>query len=240
MNILDPTTIIQSGGLLLIGAIVFAESGLLLGFFLPGDSLLFTAGIFAAQDKLPIGWLLLVVVTAAIIGDNVGYSIGRKTGNRIFKKEDGILFRREYLERSKEFYASHGGKTVTIARFVPIVRTFAPVVAGASKMERKRFIMFNVVGALIWGVGVTLVGYYFGSKIPNIDAYLLPAVLIAMAITFAPPIIHIFRDPVARRGIAAKLKDVLRYVKLSNKLFLLESTQDRTHVKFVINTNVQI
>jgi membrane-associated protein len=215
MNILDPTTIIQSGGLILVGAIVFAESGLLLGFFLPGDSLLFTAGIFAAQGKLPIGWLLTIVVIAAIIGDNVGYSIGRKTGSRIFKKEDGILFRREYLERSKEFYTKHGGKTVTIARFVPIVRTFAPVVAGASHMDRRRFIMFNVAGAFVWGIGVTLIGYYFGSKIPNIDTYLLPAVLIAMILTFAPPIIHILKDPISRKGINDKLDEFLRYIRLS-------------------------
>jgi len=215
MNILDPATIIQSGGLILVGAIVFAESGLLLGFFLPGDTLLITAGVFAAQDKLPLVWLLGVVVIAAIVGDNIGYSIGRKTGSRIFKKEDGILFRREYLERSKEFYTSHGGKTVTMARFVPIVRTFAPVVAGASKMDRKKFFMFNVAGALIWGIGVILIGYYFGIKIPNIDSYLLPAVLFAMAITFAPPVIHIAKDPVARRGIRLKLKEMLRYIKLA-------------------------
>src|SRR3990167_7564689 len=122
--------LIESGGLLLIGLIVFAESGMLLGFFLPGDTLLFTAGVFAAQGKLPLFWLLVTVVVAAIIGDFVGYTIGRKNGHRIFRKTDGILFRQEYVERSRKFYEKHGGKTILLARFIPIVRTFAAVVAG--------------------------------------------------------------------------------------------------------------
>lgn len=214
MNILDPTTLIQSGGLILIGAIVFAESGLLIGFFLPGDTLLITAGVFAAQAKLPLGWLLLIIVVAAVVGDNVGYSIGRGTGSRIFKKKDGVLFRQEYLQEAENFYEKHGGKTVTIARFVPIVRTFAPVVAGAAKMDRKKFMVYNVVGALIWGVSVTLLGYFLGSRIPNIDHYLLPAVIIAMLFTFSPPIIHILRDKESRRRINLKIKKMLTYLKL--------------------------
>ena len=201
MDFLHPETIVQSGGLLLIGAIVFAESGLLVGFFLPGDTLLFSAGFFASQDKLPLGWLLLIVVSMAIIGDNVGYSIGHKAGPRIFKKKDGMLFRQEYIERAETFYKEHGGKTITIARFVPIVRTFAPVVAGAGKMDRKRFLMFNALGATVWGAGVTLLGYFLGTKIPNIDKYLLPVVLLAMIVTFSSPIIHIIREPKARKAI---------------------------------------
>ncbi len=201
MDFLHPETIVQSGGLLLIGAIVFAESGLLVGFFLPGDTLLFSAGFFASQDKLPLGWLLLIVVAMAIIGDNVGYSIGYKAGPRIFKKKDGMLFRQEYIERAETFYKEHGGKTITIARFVPIVRTFAPVVAGAGKMDRKRFLMFNALGATVWGAGVTLLGYFLGTKIPNIDKYLLPVVLLAMIVTFSSPIIHIIREPKARKAM---------------------------------------
>jgi membrane-associated protein len=206
MSIFDPETIIQSGGLLLIGAIVFAESGLLIGFFLPGDTLLFSAGFFAAQDKLPILGLLAVIVFAAVLGDNVGYSIGHRTGKKIFKKEDGILFRKEYIQTAEEFYEKHGGKTITIARFVPIVRTFAPVVAGAAKMDRKRFMMFNIAGGLTWGLSITLLGYFLGNKIPNIDTYLLPIVLGAVILTAASPLIHILRDKKARTKISTAIK----------------------------------
>ena len=217
MSFLDPTTIVQSGGLLLIGAIVFAESGLLIGFFLPGDTLLLTAGIFAAQDKLPIVWLICVICFSAILGDNVGYSIGHRTGHKIFKKKDGIIFRPEYLQRAKNFYELHGGKTVTLARFIPIVRTFAPMVAGAAKMDRRRFMLFNVMGALLWGIGLTLLGYFVGSKIPDIDKYILPAVLIAMFFTFAPAIHHIMKDQKTRKRLAQKLRSSLNFVGLNRR-----------------------
>ncbi len=190
---LNVTGLIESGGLLLIGAIIFAESGLLAGFFLPGDTLLFTAGFFAAQGKLPLPELLLVVIVAAIAGYYAGYHIGHKFGKRLFKKEEGLFFRREYLERSEIFYEKHGGKTVMLSRFVPIVRTFAPVVAGMGNMSLTRFNFFNFVGALVWGGGVTLLGYWFGSKIPNIDHYLLPIILAAMAISFGPTLWHLVR-----------------------------------------------
>jgi len=205
MSVLDPETIIQSGGLLLIGLIVFAESGLLIGFFLPGDTLLFAAGLFASQGHLPLLLLLMIVVLAAIIGDNVGYSIGRRTGHRIFRKKDGIIFRQEYLARAEKFYEAHGGKTVTLARFIPIVRTFAPIVAGAAKMDRRRFMLFNVAGALIWGVGVTLGGYFLGGVIPNIDAYILPVMAITTPLVFAPPLLHVLKDPISRKRIAAAI-----------------------------------
>lgn len=188
---LDVHNIIESGGLLLITAIVFAESGLLLGFFLPGDTLLFSAGFFAAQGKLPLSWLLLLVVVAAIAGYYMGYHIGRRFGPRLFKKPNGVLFRQEYLTRSQEFYKKHGGKTIFLSRFVPIVRTFAPVVAGMGSMEIKRFNMFNVLGALVWGGGVTLLGYWLGSRIPNVDRYLLPVILLAMAVSFGPTLYHL-------------------------------------------------
>lgn len=200
---MDPETIIQSGGLLLIGLIVFAESGLLIGFFLPGDTLLFAAGFFASQRHLPLLLLLAIVVVAAIAGDNVGYSIGRRTGHRIFRKKDGIFFRHEYLARAEKFYNAHGGKTVTLARFIPIVRTFAPIVAGAAKMDRKRFMLFNIAGALVWGVGVTLLGYFLGNVIPNIDTYILPVMAITTPLVFAPPLIHVFKDPISRKRIKA-------------------------------------
>ncbi len=202
---LDVTSIIESGGLLLIGFIVFAESGLLVGFFLPGDTLLFTAGFFAAQGQLPLGWLIITVVIAAIVGDNVGYEIGKHTGKRIFTKDDGILFRKEHVKRAEKFYQVHGGKTIILARFVPIVRTFAPVVAGVGNMSHKRFFFFNVVGGIGWGGGVTLLGYWLGSKIPHIDRYLLPIVGLAMIFTFAPTVYHLVKDPKIRQKLWFKL-----------------------------------
>lgn len=182
----DINSIIESGGLLLIGLIIFAESGLLIGFFLPGDTLLFSAGFFASQDKLPLLPLLLIVVVAAIVGDNVGYRIGKKTGKHIFRKKDGLIFRREYLLKAESFYSRHGGKTIVLARFVPIIRTFAPVVAGAAQMSQKKFASFNVIGGLFWGVSVTIGGFLLGSRFSNIDKYIFPVVILASAVTFAP------------------------------------------------------
>jgi len=197
--------LIESGGILLVALIIFAESGLLIGFFLPGDTLLFTAGFFAAQGKLSLPWLIIAVVIAAAVGDNVGYEIGQRTGHRIFKKEDGILFRKEYVQRAEEFYEKHGGKTIIMARFVPIVRTFAPVVAGVGNMSRKRFMAFNIIGAIGWGAGVILLGHWLGSKIPNIDKYLLPIVLLAVLFSFSPMVLHIIKDKKARKKIWAKI-----------------------------------
>lgn len=205
MHLLDPETIIATGGLALIGFIIFAECGLLFGFFLPGDTLLFAAGFFASQNKLELVPLLAVVVACAIAGNAVGYEIGKRAGPRLFKKEDGIIFRRQYIQNAEEFYEKHGGKTIILARFVPVVRTFAPVVAGVGRMNVKLFSLYNVVGSFIWGVGVTLLGYYFGSKIPNIDKYLLPIILFAMAISFGPTVYHIFRDPLTRKKLKQKL-----------------------------------
>ena len=199
-------SIIQSGGILLVAGIIFAETGLLAGFFLPGDTLLFTAGFFAAQGKLPLGWLLLAVVAAAAIGDNLGYTIGKHGGPRVFKKEDGILFREEYVERSEAFYKKHGGKTVMFARFVPIVRTFSPVVAGVGHMPRKKFVIFSLIGSLCWAGGVTMLGSWLGSKIPNIDHYLLPVIGLAVFISTAPTVWHIVGDAETRQKIMQKFK----------------------------------
>jgi len=204
--VLDVESIIQSGGLLLVALIVFAESGLLIGFFLPGDTLLFTAGFFAAQDKLPLLPLILVVIAAAVIGDNVGYQIGRRLGPRIFRKKDGILFRHEHIERAEKFYEKHGGKTIILARFVPVVRTFAPMVAGVGKMPQRRFAFFNVFGGVFWGGSVILLGYFLGSRIPNIDKYLMPIVVLAMVFTFAPTVYHILKDSRTRELLLAKLR----------------------------------
>ncbi len=190
----DVQHLIESGGLLLVTLIIFAESGLLLGFFLPGDTLLFSAGFFASQDKLPLTWLMSLVILAAISGYYVGYRIGRKFGPKLFSKPNGVLFRQEYLERSEQFYKKHGGKTIFLSRFVPVVRTFAPVVAGVGKMDQRRFNEFNVLGALVWGGGVTMLGYWLGSRIPNVERYLLPIILVAMVISFGPTLYHLAKS----------------------------------------------
>lgn len=206
MSVLDPNEIIKNGGLALIAFIVFAESGLLFGFFFPGDTLLFAAGVLAATGELNIVTVTAVICISAILGGYSGYWIGVKAGPRLFKKKDGIIFRREYIERSEKFYEDHGGKTIMFARFIPIVRTFAPVVAGIGRMNQAKFMFYNILGALFWGVSITLAGYFFGSKIPNIEAYVLPVVLIATLLTFSPTIYHIFSDTRTRQALVNKLK----------------------------------
>jgi membrane-associated protein len=190
----DLESFIRTVGYVGMFAIIFAETGLLVGFFLPGDSLLFTAGFLASQGYLDISLLLLVCFVAAVTGDATGYAIGRRYGRRLFEREDSKLFKKEYLLRAEQFFAQHGGKAVILARFIPIVRTFVPVVTGMGSMEYRRFAMFNVVGALLWAVGVTLAGYFLGSTIPNIDRYLLPIIFLILVVSILPPAIHIWRE----------------------------------------------
>jgi membrane-associated protein len=198
---LEPTQLLEGAsalaGLAIIGAIIFAESGLLIGFFLPGDTLLFTAGFFAAQGHLPLAGVLLVIFIAAIAGDNVGYTIGKKSGPKLFKKKDGIIFRQEYIVRAEEFYEKHGGKTIIIARFVPIVRTFAPVVAGVGNMKHKRFFFFNVIGAAIWTGAIVMLGYWLGRLIdPHLmEKFILIAIGTATVLTFGPTLYHLLKEP---------------------------------------------
>ncbi len=195
----DITHLIEAGGLLLIAFMIFAETGLLVGFFLPGDTLLLTAGIFVAQGKLDLALTLVVIMLASIAGNYCGYEIGHRTGRKIFKKEDGVLFRKEYIDRSEAFYEKHGGKTILFARFIPIVRTFAAVVAGAANMPLKRFMAYNVAGGILWGGGVTLAGYWFGSKIPNIDHYILPTILSVTILSFGPSAYHLAKNYLEQR-----------------------------------------
>jgi membrane-associated protein len=171
-------TIIQSGGLLAIFLIIFSESGLFFGVLFPGDSLLLAAGFLAGQDIISIYWLIPVVIVAAILGDNVGYYIGRRLGPRVFRRDDGLLFRREYLEKTHKFYKRHGGKTIIIARFIAVVRTFAPVIAGVAGMTWKRFAFFNVVGAIIWGAGLPLAGRLCHRQRFSRHRQILPLVLV--------------------------------------------------------------
>lgn len=192
LDFLDPEKLIDSMspyGELAVMGIVFAETGLLIGFFLPGDSLLFTAGLLANDGKLNIGFLLVGVFLAAVIGDQVGYQFGKRAGPSIFRKPDAKLFRQEYVQHTKNFFDRHGPKTIVIARFVPVVRTFAPVLAGVGEMRWRTFATFNVIGALIWAVGVTLLGYALGSVIgaDNVDKYLYPIIAVIILVSFIPP-----------------------------------------------------
>lgn len=160
---LDPDVLIQTFGTLGLLAIVFIESGLLVGFFLPGDSLLFTAGLLSANNTLPDLWILLVTIPiAAIAGDQVGYMIGRKAGPAVFRRPEGRFFSQEYVAKSQDFFERYGPRTIVIARFVPIVRTFAPVMAGVGRMRYRTFLTYNIVGGVLWGCGVTTLGYYLG------------------------------------------------------------------------------
>jgi len=210
--------LIQSGGILLVAAIVFAESGLLVGFFLPGDTLLFSAGLLAAQGYFSLELLIVTTILAAIIGDNVGYSIGRRTGHRIFKKEDGIFFHKDHLIRAEKFYEKHGGKTITIARFVPVVRTFAPLVAGIGKMPRKKFMAYNIVGAVLWGGGLTLLGFWFGGLIPNLADYIEYVLIAVVLLSLGGSFLHIMKEPKTRKLIAERLKLWLSNISLNKKV----------------------
>jgi membrane-associated protein len=173
--------------------IIFAETGLLIGFFLPGDSLLVTAGILAGQGYLDISLLMILLTVAAIVGDSTGYAIGKKTGPLIFKRPKSLLFNPEHLNRAHRFYEKYGGKTIVIARFVPIVRTFAPVVAGVGQMSYRRFLAFNIFGGIGWIVSMTAAGYFLGS-LPGVDQYLHLIILAVIFISFVPVIVEVWRE----------------------------------------------
>lgn len=215
---LDVNSIIESGGILLIALIIFAESGLLVGFFLPGDTLLFGAGLYASQDRISLTWLIIAVVIASVIGDNVGYSIGRRSGHRIFKKKDSLLFKHEHIETAEKFYERHGGKTIVLARFTPIIRTFAPVVAGVGKMPRQRFFFFNIIGGILWGAGMPLLGYTIGSRIPHLDKYIELVVLGVVGLSILLALSHIFREKENRQILATRVKLLIRNVLLNKKV----------------------
>jgi membrane-associated protein len=191
------THIVESGGLLLISLIIFAESGMMVGFLFPGDTLLFSAGILAAAGKLPIAGVLVCIAGAAIIGDNVGYHIGRVLGTRLFKK-DSLVFRHEYIMRAEKFYEKYGTKTMLFAHFVPIVRAFAPVTAGAGRMNYKLFVLFDAIGDIAWTLIITLLGYYVGSRIPGVEKYIEPVLVLVVLAVLAPTLYHIFKDPKIR------------------------------------------
>ena len=211
----DLIDFIKWAGVLGIALVIFAESGLLIGFFLPGDSLLFTAGFLVYSGFLDVNIHVLVAILfiAAVIGDSVGYSIGRKFGPALFKRPDSLLFRKENIQKAQHFYEKHGGKTIIIARFIPIVRTFAPVVAGVGQMDYKRFLSFNLIGGLLWAAGITYLGYFVGVQFEKagieIDTVLLPIILVIILLSVLPPAIHILKDKKQRVAIISATKHQL-------------------------------
>lgn len=183
-------------GYLLLFFIVFAESGLFFGFFFPGDSLLFLAGVFAAQGALNYPVLLILCVLGAILGDNVGYLFGKSVGQRLYSRPNSKIFRKDHLEAASAFYHRHGGKAIVLARFMPMVRTFTPIVAGAANMDYRMFVKFNVVGGLLWGAGMVTAGYFFGNLIPKgeIDKFLLPVIVLIIIVSLLPALLHAFNS----------------------------------------------
>ncbi len=186
--------LIRSGGAPLVCTIVFIETGFFVGFFLPGDSLLITAGIFSYAGVIPLKWLLLPVMLCAIAGDQVGYWIGRSAGAALYRREDSLFFRRSHLQRAHDFYEKYGGRAVILARFIPIIRTFCPPVAGAAKMPYPRYLLFDFFGGTFW-VGATILGgYSLGHFIPNIGNYIHYVIAVVIFLSILPPIIGILRS----------------------------------------------
>lgn len=190
---LDPVFLIQTVGLIGIIFIIFAETGLFFGFFFPGDSLLFTAGILASQGIFDIYQILFFCIIAAILGDSIGYWSGHKYGRKLFERDAGFFFKKQRIYDAEKFYEKYGKYTIIVARFVPIIRTFAPIVAGIGNMHYLTFISYNIIGGIVWVMSITLLGYLFGGMISNPDTYIIPIALLIIFISFIPILIKIIR-----------------------------------------------
>lgn len=201
-QVYDVKGLVMWAGYVGLVAIVFAETGLLVGFFLPGDSLLVTAGLFAATGNLDIIFLNLLLIPSAILGNIAGYWIGHKSGPRLFKKEQSLLFRKDYLIKTKVFYEKHGASTMIITRFMPILRTFAPIVAGIGGMDYKKFMLYNVIGAVTWVLSLTLVGFYLGRLIPGIENHIEKVIIIVVFLSLLPAIIKFLKHRLQKRKIS--------------------------------------
>jgi membrane-associated protein len=188
-NVYNVPELIRLVGFYGIVAVVFAETGLLIGFFLPGDSLLITAGLFAARGDFDFTTLILSLIPAAIVGNATGYYIGHRTGQALYHRPNSLLFRREHLKMTHDYYLQHGGKTIVIAQFIPILRTFAPVVAGVAEMGYRQFATYNVVGAILWVGSMTTAGYVLGNMVPNIEQRIHYVVAVVIAVSLMPPAI---------------------------------------------------
>jgi membrane-associated protein len=195
--------LIRSGGAPLICTIVFIETGFFVGFFLPGDSLLVTAGIFSAAGVIPLKWLLLPLMLCAIAGDQVGYWIGRTAGPKLYSREESFFFRRSHLQRAHDFYEKYGGPAVILARFVPVVRTFCPPVAGAAKMSYSRYVLFDICGGVLWISAMILGGYTLGRSIPNIGNYIHYVIAVIIILSLLPVIIGVLRSQKSEKASGA-------------------------------------
>ena len=211
----DLKTFIESIGLIGVWAVIFSESGLLIGFFLPGDSLIFTAGLLASPlfGFFDIWPLLIGSWAAAIFGDNVGYEFGKRVGRKLFVREKSFLFNPSNLLKAQEFYEKYGGKAIVLARFVPVVRTFAPIVAGIGHMDHRKFTIFNAIGGTIWVWGLTFAGYFLGSLFPNldIDTYLLPIVGVIVIASVLPPLLHMYKEN--KKSLNEKMFEFIKVLK---------------------------
>jgi len=196
---LDPILIIQTVGLIGIIFIIFAETGLFFGFFFPGDSLLFTAGILASQNIFSVYYLLIFCIIAAIVGDSVGYWSGKKYGRKLFERDAGFFFKKQRVYDAEKFYEKHGKYTLIIARFVPVIRTFAPIVAGIGQMRYTSFVSYNILGGVMWVTSITLLGFVFGGIIENPDTYIIPIAILIIFISLIPIFIKIIRDKIINK-----------------------------------------
>jgi membrane-associated protein len=203
-------TLIRDIGLIGVTAIIFAENGLLIGFFLPGDSLLFTAGFLASQNFFNIWVLAVLLFVASVVGNTVGYAFGSRYGRKLFSRPDSRFFKRENLEKAQSFYERHGAKTIVLARFIPIVRTFAPIVAGIANMKQTVFTAYNIIGGGLWVFGLTFGGYWLGMKVPNVDRYLLPIIALIILLSIMPGIVHMLREPERRKNFLQSIRDMFR------------------------------
>lgn len=193
--------------------IIFAESGILVGFFLPGDSLLFTAGFLASRGYFSIVFLCVGAFLAAVLGDSVGYTFGRRVGHRLFNRKDSVLFHKNNLDKAEAFYEKHGKMTIILARFIPVIRTFAPIVAGIGKMNYSIFLIYNLVGGLVWSVGLLLAGYFLGNLIPDVDRVLLPIVGLIIVLSLLPSLYHLLKDKATRDELWGYVKKVFKSKK---------------------------
>ena len=193
MDLVHPDRLIETFGTIGLILVVFAESGLFFGFFLPGDSLLFTAGVFAARGDLDLPVILVGVFVAAVAGDQVGYAFGNNVGPALFRRPDSRFFKQKHLDRAQAYFEEHGPRTIVLARFVPIVRTFAPILAGVGDMRYRTFVTYNVLGGLLWGVGVTMLGFVVGEAI-DVDKYLLPVIGLIVLVSLVPVLVELRRS----------------------------------------------
>lgn len=205
----DLLTFLKLVGYIGIYFIVFAESGLLFGFIFPGDSLLFTAGFLASQNIFDITLLAVGCFIAAVVGDQVGYMTGHNFGKKLFHKEDSLFFHKKHLVKARDFYEKHGKKTIVIARFLPVVRTFAPIVAGMGDMHYPTFLFFNILGGLLWAVGLSVTGYLLGNTIPDVDKYLLPIIGAIIILSFLPTLLHILKDKELRTHLFTSVRKIV-------------------------------